>query len=136
MHQVMTTAAHDMRHWNTKSPSGLVFLAVGDPRRLPDGVTEGDEGLRGVHFVGIDRVSAKTLEVIAPDIVLSPMVSTSFDCLELAERLDRIGYSGRFRIVVDHLPRPDLIRREIVAAFPSLDCDVLMLNRPKFAVVD
>lgn len=135
MHLYNKSKARPANAWGESEDKGLVLLAVGDPGRLPDGVTSGDEVLEGVHFVGIEDVSRDFIDLIDADIVLSPLVSTRFDCLELAERLDAIGFVGRYRIVVDHLPRPDLIRREISEAYPALDCDVLTLNRPHLRVV-
>lgn len=136
MHQINKSVAHKLRPCEDQRPSGLVLLAIGDPRRLPEDVTDTDEALEGVHFLAIDQLSRDAIELIAPDVVLSPLVSSGFDCLDIAERLDRVGFVGRYRIVVDQLPRPDLIRREIKSAFPALDCDVLMLDRPRLQIIN
>lgn len=82
---------------------------------------------RNEVFVGFDELTQDRLLELAPDVVLSPMVTRQFDCLELAHRLHAFGFQGRYRAIAPDLPRPELVRNEVRGQFPTLDFDVLMV---------
>ncbi|PID36938.1 MAG: hypothetical protein CR993_02660 [Rhodobacterales bacterium] len=81
-----------------------------------------------IHLASIGDVTAEALEQMAPDLVVSPLFCSAFDCYDLAARLAGLGFCGRYRAFVDALPDPGLIRREIARAFPGLDFDVLLVD--------
>lgn len=60
------------------------------------------------------------------DMVLSPLMAAGFDALDVAIQLADFGFAGRYRAVVDDLPDPALVRREVRRAAPRLDFDVLV----------
>lgn len=64
----------------------------------------------------------------APILVLSPLVTTQFDAIDLAKRLALSGYRGRYLALVDRLPDPKLIRREVAAQSPGINFDVIILD--------
>lgn len=82
---------------------------------------------RNEVFLGFDDLTHDRLLELAPDVVLSPMVTSQFDCLELAHRLHGFGFQGRYRAIAPDLPRPELVRNEVRGQFPTLDFDVLMV---------
>jgi hypothetical protein len=101
-------------------------LAVGDgdaPDVGPEGAAFGD-----VHYLAFADVTAETLRALDPDLVLSPLVGSGFDCLDLAERLNAARFKGRYRAVVELVPNPALVRGEIAERFPALDFDLLVLE--------
>lgn len=88
--------------------------------RLPD-----DGGVALVSFHTLNKVMLERLEA---KVVLSPMVAIGFDCVELAEKLQKAGFSGQFRAVTKPLPKPELVLREMRQHFPKLDFDLLFLE--------
>ena len=81
-------------------------------------------------FVNLDDVDPTSLRRIAPDLVLSPLVSDGFDAVDVAIRLMLADYSGRYRVVAEHMPDANIVRAEISAIAPGLDFDLLVLPRP------
>lgn len=63
-----------------------------------------------------------------PDIVLSPLVTSQFDVLELAIKLDQLNFEGRFRAITAPLPAPEIILSEIRFECPALDFDLIVLQ--------
>lgn len=64
----------------------------------------------------------------APILVLSPLVTAQFDAIDLAKRLALSGYRGRYLALVERLPDPKLIRREVAAQSPGINFDVIILD--------
>jgi len=102
----------------------LKMLIVGDVRQwLSDG--RDLPRVSQVSFVEFGNLSRTLLDDIAPDMVLSPLVSGSFDALDVAMRLHDLGYDGRMRAISPPLPDPVLVVREVHLLCPSLDFDLL-----------
>lgn len=119
-------AQHAASSGQEESPSPT--LVVGDLVRwkeLGHDIPEID----GFYFVDFDDVSIETLEKIRPQVILSPLLGRSFDAVEVARRLEAMGYRGRYRVVTDGVPRPDVVKREVNAVAPNLDFSVLLLPR-------
>ncbi len=102
----------------------LSVLVVGniDHRLVVDcGLPE----ISNTEFCTYDDLTAEFLLDRQPDIILSPLVATYFDVMELAIKLDQLDYEGRVRALTPPLPDPDLVRREIRFECPALDFDVI-----------
>lgn len=102
-------------------------LAVGDTRewaargrRLP---SDGH-----VYFVEFHDVTEELLARLAPRLVLSPLLARTFDCLDLAQRLGKLGFRGQYRAIDIGLPDPALIVREVRSLVPGLDFGVVPLT--------
>ena len=80
-------------------------------------------------FLEFHEVDLDALQLRAPATVLSPVLCTSFDCLDLALRLDELGFRGRYRAMSSALPDPWLIRSEIADICPELDFDIVDLAK-------
>lgn len=100
----------------------LRLVAVGD---LPDDIATHSPDLA---FLAFHDVSAASLAVLAPDVVLSPLVADGFDCFDLAHALAEAGFRGRYRAAAVYIPDPGLVRREIRASFPDLDFDIIVIR--------
>ena len=74
-----------------------------------------------ISFADFSDISADLLEILRPEIILSPLMCGTFDCLDLAQVLHEAGYRGRYRVMAPVLPDPDLIKAEIQGLCPSLD---------------
>ncbi len=80
------------------------------------------------HFIDFDALNEKTLLDFAPDIILSPLFGDTFDALDIALRLQELGFKGRYRSVADQIPKGDAIRADIAIHAPDIDFDVLLLT--------
>ena len=105
---------------------GTNILAVGDTRawhqrgrRIPS------DGM--VHFAEFHEVTELLLAELSPRLVLSPLLTRNFDCVDLAQRLAQLGYRGPYRAIDIGLPNPRMIVREIRSLVPTLDFEVLQL---------
>lgn len=119
-------AQHTASSGQEESPTPT--LVVGDLVRwqeLGHDIPEID----GFYFVDFDDVSIETLGKIRPQVILSPLLGRTFDAVEVARRLETMGYRGRYRVVTDGVPRPDVVKREVNAVAPNLDFSVLLLPR-------
>jgi hypothetical protein len=103
------------------------ILAVGDTlawsrggRQIPSDGT--------VHFAQFHEVTDILLAELSPRLVLSPLLTRNFDCVDLAQRLAQLGYRGPYRAIDIGLPNPKMIVREIRALVPTLDFEVLRLT--------
>jgi len=79
-----------------------------------------------ITFAGFDDVEAGFIKRINPDIVLSPLLCRSFDCLDLARSLQNSGFHGRYRIMSPRIPNPTVVLKELRSVGPSLDIDMIM----------
>ena len=107
------------------SPRKMV-LVVGDARSM-----QTDIGTRiignGFAYADIQQIGAELIDTLAPDIVISALFTPSFDCIDLAQILEALGYSGSYCAVSSPLPAPELIRREIRNFCPRLRFELIIL---------
>jgi hypothetical protein len=101
-------------------------LAVGDIEewRRHGGDIPADSKLA---FTDFGSVTAELFQVMAPTLVLSPLLARGFDCIDLAQVLHSLGYKGRYRAIAERLPDPAMIRCEIAGLCPNLDFDIIVL---------
>ena len=81
-------------------------------------------GWRRVHAT-FGAVSPYLLAQVRPDCVACPLLGTDFDAATLAQRLARIGFAGRLIVVAPALPDSRMVAREIAAAAPGIEVDIL-----------
>lgn len=94
-------------------------LAVGEPHEWQrQGHTLPKEGLA---FIAFHEVTQTTLDYLSPGTVFSPVLAKSFDCIDLALELNRLGFSGEYRAMARNLPNPGVIEREVRQLCPQLD---------------
>ena len=100
-------------------------LAVGDCAKWRDlgHVPISDQE---VHFADMDDVGETLLETLRPSLILSPVLSPRFDCIDLAIRLHAARFDGPYRALTSALPDPEMIEREIRALCPGLDFGVVL----------
>lgn len=84
--------------------------------------------IAGLVFEDYRALTAERLHRIAPDVVISALVGPGFDALDVALALHLAGYAGCYRAISEQLPRPDVIRREVLAIAPALDFGILTLE--------
>ncbi|MFQ1702614.1 hypothetical protein ACJ5NV_18680 [Loktanella agnita] len=86
------------------------------------------EPLDGLQFIDASDLNDDLLNRNEPEIILSPLVAGHFDALDIAMKLDMLGFTGRYRVVADNLPDAALIRAEVCDLAPELDFDLLLMS--------
>ena len=119
-----------MMNWTPPGPvgdahrPGPIALAVsrrGTPRRL---IFDAECGA-WLLLSGFDELDGALLARHRPAVVISRVLDRGFDALDLARRLAELRYPGRFVALADALPRPWLVRCEVVRACPGLRFEVV-----------
>ncbi|MCU0907893.1 MAG: hypothetical protein MUF73_10690 [Rhodobacteraceae bacterium] len=82
-------------------------------------------GTAQIQLLGYDEF---VIDHEAPqaDIVLSPMVGDTFDCLDVAVHLHESGFRGRLHVMAPALPDPAILRREVASLCPGIRVDVVI----------
>ena len=111
---------------HSRQSSHVTSFAIGDPTdpNLHSGADH-DENMVYLSFLDLTE---DVLSQHGPSVVYSPAVASDFDCVELALLLHNIGYTGAYRAVAPHIPRPELIEREIAQICPRLDFKLLKVH--------
>lgn len=91
-----------------------------DGRPVPD--------LDGFRFAPFRALDANLLRAVDPPVVLSALVGDDHDAMDVARRLAELGYRGRYRALAARLPNPDVVRREVRSAAPTIDFDLMLLG--------
>lgn len=81
-----------------------------------------------IHSVDFAMVDAGLILRMHPDIVLAPLIGNSFDILDLAARLIRIGFGGHLSILSQQIPDMDSVLNEIRDAVPEISVDLVALK--------
>ena len=112
----------------TVADAGLSMLAVGDVALWRDAghPLPADTNIK---FADLSEIDGAYLTQMQPDIVVAPLVTSSFDCVDLAARLSEANFEGRFRILTAFLPNPAMVHREMSTQFPNLDFDLIVLKQ-------
>lgn len=79
-------------------------------------------------FCVISDLTPAFLELHKPNVVLSPLVTSQHDILELAIVLDKLNFEGQFRVLVAPLPNPEVIVSEVRFECPALDFDLITVQ--------
>lgn len=111
------------------------ILAVGDTMQSDDNALKFPE-FEKISYVGFLDVTSETLDRINPALILSPLLCNSFDCLELALRLQQLGYRGKYRVVAPTLTNPKMVKTEIKSQAPDVDFEIVTTNTDDVQLVE
>ncbi|MCV2878371.1 hypothetical protein OE699_05850 [Sedimentimonas flavescens] len=81
--------------------------------------------------VTIARFSSLTADLLmttAPEVVLSPLMTSDHDILDLAKRLEELGFKGALRAFCAPLPNARVILTEVRQIWPEGDFDILEVH--------
>ncbi len=106
MEQSIANFAHGIRRDNISASRVLV---VSD--------TCFDEEIQTATLVDVDDT---LLDKVRPTVVVTPLVSWTFDALDVAEALYCAGYTGELVVLASHLPSPAVVERELRDTAPGL----------------
>lgn len=107
-------------------PDGIV-LVVGAMSEWAPEEAERPPGSR-IVFAEYGEICAELLDRVAPAMIVSSVIATTFDAFDLAQDLQDLGYAGPYRALTPHLPDPDLVRREVASCAPDLDFELLVVR--------
>lgn len=79
----------------------------------------------GLHFADLSDLTPGFLRRLAPQLVISALIATEFDALDVVAHLVAADFVGRYRCVADGMPDFALIRQEIALIAPDLDFGIL-----------
>lgn len=83
---------------------------------------------RDTIYCVIDDLTSAFLDQHQPNVVLSPLVTSQHDIVELAIVLGKLNYTGLFRAIVAPLPNSDVIFNEIKFECPALDFELITVR--------
>lgn len=86
--------------------------------------------LKGFHFIDIDQLTADLLDTQQAEIILSPLVASNFDAVDVVSKLIEFGFRGRYRAISESLPDSDIIKTEVQHFAPQIDFDILLMPQP------
>lgn len=82
-----------------------------------------------IEVVRFEAVTDALIDQFDPHFVVSPMLTPSFDILDLATALWQLRFEGAYRVLTDTpLPNPGLVLREVRHKCPGLDIDLLSMD--------
>ncbi len=101
-------------------------LVIGDIRRW---------ALSGRNTASFDNFSFCTqhdltpdlLRNLCPEMILSPLVGDTFDALDIAAILRRLGYKGRYRAITPFIPSAAIVVAEFATIAPAIDFDLFVM---------
>lgn len=94
-----------------------------DPSNELPKVIDGISGLT-ISVMRYDALTRKTLAELQPEVILAPLLTNTFDILDLATRLEAVEFTGALRAYSTYLPNLRGICREVRADHPTLDFDI------------
>lgn len=98
------------------------------PGEPPDDITGGRFG-KDIEVVDFSAVTADFLKTFDPHFVVSPILTSGFDILDLGTRLWQLRFKGAYRVLTEvPLPNPGLVLREVRSQCPGLDVDLLAMD--------
>ncbi|MGR3466339.1 MAG: hypothetical protein ACU0CI_00545 [Shimia sp.] len=105
------------------APASRTVLCVGDvsgwaTRALPG---KGSECI----FAAFDDITSELIQETDPELIVSELWCHGHDAADLAVLLHELSYSGRYIALSPKLPKPSMVVREVQAAAPSLDFELV-----------
>ncbi|WP_432450102.1 hypothetical protein [Aliiroseovarius marinus] len=96
---------------------------------LPQGDQALPEQMVRISCFEFLSMEAPEFQHIAPDFVVSPLISLEFDCLDMAQKLCQVDFPGTYYVLADNLPNPQIIHKEMRTICPALNFEILSEGR-------
>lgn len=82
----------------------------------------------GLRFADPGDITACLLHIVAPKVVLSPLICTAYDVIDIALRLVDAGFSGAYRCIAEGGYDLSLIAQEVAQAAPALNFAIIQMD--------
>jgi hypothetical protein len=82
-------------------------------------------GQQSVVVTRKSMLSEQMIDTVQPDAVVGPLISETWDIVDLGLQLEALGYSGDLYVVTAPLPRAELVIREVSALCQGLNVRLL-----------
>lgn len=99
--------------------TAIVVLAVGDVFSIRSRIDADLAGDR-TAFAEFTEITPELMDALRPQVVVSSILGRNFDCVDLAEKLCEVRFTGCYRLIAHDMPQPDLVLGEIRSLFPGL----------------
>ena len=90
-----------------------------------------DGGRGRLVSVEFHRLTEELIREFAPNLIISPIVCRTFDCVELAARLSEVGFAGRYVAISKDFPRLDIVRSEVRSIVAGVRFDESIYEQPR-----
>lgn len=87
--------------------------------------------IKDTVFCVFSDLTIDFIEEHDPDMIFTPLVTSQYDVMDLAIKLDNMGFEGPFRAICSPLPNPEIILAEIRFECPALDFDLIVVQPNK-----
>ena len=114
-------------HKMTELGNNITILVVGNIEQLLNSERDLTQYADTVFCV-IKDLTPAFLVIHQPDVILAPLVTSQYDVMELAIKLDQLNFEGRFRALTAPLPDPDIIMSEVRFECPALDFGLIVVT--------
>ena len=116
-----------------RRPSGRPrLLVIGSPEQWAEAtlvpVISPDDGVDWLRLCPFESLDAALIDETHPDLILSHLLSTSYDVIEVARRLHEVGFSGTYIAIWRRIPNPEVIRGEVRQVAPRLSFELLEIS--------
>ena len=93
------------------------------PRRILDAAYD------HIEHLSFRDLSLEKLQQMGADTVLAPLLTKTFDAIDLAEYLASQSFDGLLIIATEGLPNAKLVQREIARSAPGLNVELFQLDQ-------
>ena len=88
-----------------------------------------DSSYDQIEHLSFRDLSPELIADSGADTVLAPLLTKTFDAVELAEYLSTQAFEGLLIVACDVLPNAKLVQREIARSAPGLNVELYQLNQ-------
>lgn len=99
-------------------------MSSGQTLLVADGVAADD-----VPIIALSELDDTFLDKLRPAIIVTPLVSVTFDALDVAESLFCAGFTGELVVMAANLPHPHVVEKELRDIAPGLRVTLSVSNR-------
>lgn len=99
------------------------ILILDNPSGVPSRIPEA-RGASIAH-ARFSQLDDDLLRSLAPQMIVAPLISTRFDCKDVAQKLSALGWEGHLVAMSPPLPRPQLVRSEIAMSCHRIRFDIV-----------
>ena len=116
-----SVAANRNAHKGSLDLTVMIAMTPRDMAALSE-ILDPDAALNSVSNyteLSVDLIERRLFRVVAP------LTATDFDALDIARHLSELGFCGELQVLTPHLPRPEILVREIQATAINIQVELI-----------